>query len=140
MMNVCFLPSSCAKLIHLINLLSCLLLFKVPDGSLMKLRIIFPENLIIAALDPINRGSRKPFTLLKFDFWKERISPDWFPFFLSVIRRSTPWRHTKYEVPGSTAMYTILLDMGFEVPYSCTLSFFHIRCCFVGNPYYGLFS
>ena len=32
---------------------------KVSNDSLMKLQIIFPENLIIAALDLIDRGSGK---------------------------------------------------------------------------------
>jgi len=83
------------------------------DDSLMKLQIIFPENLIIAALDLIDRGS--------------------------VIRHITPWGHTEYEVLGSTATYTILLDLDAapRVPYSCTcpsfiysvlLSETHIMC------------
>jgi len=64
--------------------------------SLMKLQIIFPESLIIAALDLIDRRS--------------------------VIRHITPWNHTEYQVLGSTATYTILLDLDTapKVPYSCT--------------------
>ncbi|KAF8806676.1 hypothetical protein BYT27DRAFT_7191244 [Phlegmacium glaucopus] len=86
---------------------------ELSDDSLMKLQIIFPENLIIAALDLIDRGS--------------------------VIHRITPWGHTEYEVLGSTATYTILpdLDAAPRVPYSCTcpsfiyavlLSETHIMC------------
>jgi len=81
--------------------------------SLMRLQIIFPESLIIAALDLIDRGS--------------------------VIRHITPWNHTEYEVLGSTATYTILLDLDTapKIPYSCTcpsfiyavlLSETHIMC------------
>jgi hypothetical protein len=81
--------------------------------SLMKLQTIFPENLIISALDLIDRRS--------------------------VIRLITPWNHTEYQVLGSAATYTILLDLDAapKVPYSCTCPSFiytvlssetHIMC------------
>jgi len=86
---------------------------ELSNDSLMKLQTIFPENLIISALDLIDRGS--------------------------VIHHITPWNHTEYEVLGSTATYTILLDLDASprVPYSCTcpsfiyavlLSETHIMC------------
>jgi len=82
--------------------------------SLMKLQTIFPENLIISALDLIDRRN--------------------------VIRHITPWNHTEYQVLGSSSTtYTILLDLDAapKVPYSCTCPSFistvlssetHIMC------------
>lgn len=66
---------------------------------------------------------------------------DWSNFF-SVIHHITPWNHTEYEVLGSTATYTILLDLDAapKVPYSCTcpsfiyavlLSETHIMVCII---------
>ena len=107
----------------------------------MKLQIIFPENLIIAALDLIDRGSGK-LPLYIFHGWEVFNCT-----FFSVIRRITPWGHTEYQVLGSTATYTILLDLDAapRVPYSCTcpsfiysvlLSETHIMVCFQNNLQY----
>ncbi|KAF8892802.1 hypothetical protein CPB84DRAFT_1783571 [Gymnopilus junonius] len=47
----------------------------------------------------------------------------------SFIHYVTPWGHTEYEVIGSTARYSIILDMKTTpIPYSCTLSETHIMC------------
>ncbi|KAF8160675.1 hypothetical protein B0H34DRAFT_346284 [Crassisporium funariophilum] len=85
---------------------------ELSDDSLTKLQFIFPESLIIAALDLIDRES--------------------------VIRYVTPWGHTEYEVIGSTSMYSILLDLDASpIPYFCTCPAFaysvliketHIMC------------
>ena len=59
-----------------------------------------------------------------------------------MIRHITPWGHTEYEVLGSTATYTILLDLDAapKVPYSCTcpsfiyavlLSETHLMVCMI---------
>lgn len=90
---------------------------KVTYDSLMKLQIIFPENLIIAALDLIDRGNGRP-----LDARKRKEPFNWYFFSLSVIRHITPWGHNEYEVLGSTATYTILIDLDAapNIPYSCT--------------------
>jgi hypothetical protein len=62
-----------------------------------------------------------------------------------VIHHITPWDHTEYEVLGSTATYTILLDLDAapKVPYSCTcpsfiyavlLSETHVMVCMILLP------
>jgi len=86
---------------------------ELSHDSLTKLQTIFPEKLIIAALDLIDREC--------------------------VIHHTTPWNHTEYAVLGSTATYTVLLDLDAapKVPYSCTcpsfiyavlLSETHVMC------------
>ncbi|KAI9067408.1 hypothetical protein FKP32DRAFT_1588778 [Trametes sanguinea] len=51
------------------------------DDSLEKLRFLFPETLLLGALDLIDRDS--------------------------VIMYKTPWGRAQYEVLGSTATYTV---------------------------------
>ena len=71
---------------------------------------------------------------------------DFFSSSFSVIRHITPWDHTEYEVLGSTATYTILLDLDAapKVPYSCTcpsftyavlLSETHVMVCIIHLPF-----
>ncbi|KJA27818.1 hypothetical protein HYPSUDRAFT_119750, partial [Hypholoma sublateritium FD-334 SS-4] len=67
----------------------------VSDDSLLKLRAIFPEKMIVAALDIIDRTN--------------------------VVYFSTPWGHSEYQVMGSTGSYTVFLDLrNSKVPHSCT--------------------
>ncbi|PPQ75290.1 hypothetical protein CVT26_015263 [Gymnopilus dilepis] len=80
--------------------------------NLAKLNAVFPPTLIIAALDIIDRGN--------------------------VIPYETPWGHKEYEILGSTARYSVLLDIkSAPLPYSCTCPAFiysvlmaetHIMC------------
>jgi len=64
------------------------------NDTLSTLRAIFPEKLLIAALDLIDRGN--------------------------VIHYVTPWGHSEFEVLGSTATYAVLLDVPVApIPYSC---------------------
>jgi len=82
------------------------------DETLAKLHAIFPKQLVVAALDIIDHGN--------------------------VIHYVTPWGHTEYEVIGSTATYSILLDIkASPIPYSCSCPAFvysvlisdtHIMC------------
>jgi len=68
---------------------------QVSDDVLSKLAFIFPENLILAALDLIDREN--------------------------VIHYWTSWGHSEYEVLGSTATYSVFVDLRAAcMPYSCT--------------------
>jgi len=55
------------------------------DDALEKLRFFFPDTLLIAALDLIDRDS--------------------------VIKHVTPWGHLSYEVYGLTANYAVFPDI-----------------------------
>ena len=84
----------------------------VSDDTLTTLRAILPEKVLIAALDLIDRGNGI-----------QRLYPICAPHLLSdslVIHYVTPWGHSEYEVLGSTATYTVLLDVPLApIPYSC---------------------
>ncbi|KAK7472635.1 hypothetical protein VKT23_000748 [Stygiomarasmius scandens] len=55
------------------------------DDDILKLQAILPETIVLAALDLIDRHN--------------------------VIKYSTSWGHTHYEVLGSTATYSTFLDL-----------------------------
>ncbi|KAF9010644.1 hypothetical protein BDQ17DRAFT_1299174 [Cyathus striatus] len=68
---------------------------ELSDNTLLQLRAVFSENLVIAALDLIDRGN--------------------------IIHYTTPWGHTEYEVLGSTATYSVFLDLGTaRIPFYCS--------------------
>ncbi|KAF8972986.1 hypothetical protein BDZ97DRAFT_1988702, partial [Flammula alnicola] len=87
------------------------------DDISSKLQAIFPERLVLAALDIIDHGNATHIT---------------------VIHYTTPWGHSEYEVLGSTAKYAVLLDLRTaKIPYSCACPAFvysvlmsntHIMC------------
>ncbi|PFH46177.1 hypothetical protein AMATHDRAFT_8117 [Amanita thiersii Skay4041] len=65
------------------------------DDTLEQLQILLPETLILAALDLVDRQK--------------------------VIEYTTPWGSALYEVMGSTAVYSVHLDMpSYPMPYYCT--------------------
>jgi len=65
------------------------------DEALLKLQVLFPDTLILAALDLIDRGN--------------------------IIKYSTSWGYCEYEVVGSTATYSVLLNLPLIlIPYHCT--------------------
>ncbi|PPQ98219.1 LOW QUALITY PROTEIN: hypothetical protein CVT26_003471 [Gymnopilus dilepis] len=77
----------------------------VPEEVLIKLFAIFPHTLVIAALDVIDRKNGK------------------FPAESRVYLQlyTTAWGHTEFEVIGSIATYSVLLDIkGSSMPYSCS--------------------
>ncbi|CAA7261781.1 unnamed protein product [Cyclocybe aegerita] len=78
------------------------------DATLEKLRALFPEKLIIAALDLIDRGN--------------------------VFHCITSWGHSEYEVLGSTATYSVLVDLEpTRIPYSCTCPAFAYSVLMAGT-------
>ncbi|EGO00080.1 hypothetical protein SERLA73DRAFT_52884 [Serpula lacrymans var. lacrymans S7.3] len=63
------------------------------DGSLERLRSIFPETTIVAALDLVDRAC--------------------------VIKYTSPWGRSYFEVLGSTAAYTVFPQLDFPASASC---------------------
>ncbi|KAF9464948.1 hypothetical protein BDZ94DRAFT_1189853 [Collybia nuda] len=69
------------------------------DDLMTKFRSVLPENVIIAALDIIDKEN--------------------------VIKYSTPWSYPHYEVHGSAATYKVTLDMIMSpIPFYCSCSAF----------------
>lgn len=65
------------------------------DQSIAKLNSIFPETLVVAALDLVDREN--------------------------IIKYVVSWRQSEYEVLGSTTTYNVLLDLTTApVPYFCS--------------------
>lgn len=65
------------------------------DDDLLRLQHTFPEQTIIGALDLIDRGN--------------------------VLKYTTAWEHTEYEVIGSNGTYLVLLEVSStEYPYFCS--------------------
>ncbi len=87
------------------------------DDTFQKLSYVFPENLIIGALDLLDRGNGEHF-LQNFNT---------LPIFIYglVIHYETPWGYSEYEVLGSTDRYSVFVDLhASRIPYSCTCSAF----------------
>lgn len=82
------------------------------DAAVRGLHSLFPESLILAALDLIDRENGEYATMKKVS------AP---PTALPVVRCTTPWGYTQYEVLGLTATYSVDLDVVISpLPYYCT--------------------
>ncbi|KAF9484433.1 hypothetical protein BDN70DRAFT_872444 [Pholiota conissans] len=65
------------------------------ESDLSKFQAVSSEGMILAALDIIDHGK--------------------------VIRYTTPWGHSEYEIMGSTETNTVFLDIrNSKIPYSCS--------------------
>ncbi|TFK44251.1 hypothetical protein BDQ12DRAFT_730330 [Crucibulum laeve] len=74
---------------------------ELTDDSLMSLHAIFPENLLLSALDLVDRSN--------------------------IIKYAAPWGYTEYEVLGSSDTYTVMLDLFLaEIPFYCSCPSFAI--------------
>ncbi|KAF5317289.1 hypothetical protein D9611_003868 [Ephemerocybe angulata] len=81
------------------------------DDSFAKLGAVFPQKMVIAALDLLDRGD--------------------------VIKYVAPWGKVDYEVLGSTSTYFVQLDLPSRIPFYCSCPAFskavlfaqtHIMC------------
>ncbi|XP_006460639.1 hypothetical protein AGABI2DRAFT_70344, partial [Agaricus bisporus var. bisporus H97] len=67
----------------------------VTDDDLYRLQHAFPEQTVLGALDLIDRGN--------------------------VLKYTTSWGHTEYEIIGSNGTYLVLLDVSTTgYPYFCS--------------------
>lgn len=75
------------------------------NDLLDRLRFFLPDNLILAALDLIDRDSGEPFLgFVGSPFYVVRAG-------IPVIKYITPWGRSQYEVLGSTANYTVFIEL-----------------------------
>jgi hypothetical protein len=85
----------------------------VSDELLHKLRCILPENIILAALDIIDCECG--------EFNRNRIRVSRHYCNTAVIKYTTPHSYPQYEVLGSTATYSVFLDMALApMPFHCS--------------------
>ncbi|KAF9241535.1 hypothetical protein BU15DRAFT_87128 [Melanogaster broomeanus] len=68
------------------------------EEGIDKLRALFPDNTIVAALDLVDRDNGCSLTSLV-------VAP-------SVLKYRTPWGRCHYEVLGSTATYSVFPRLG----------------------------
>lgn len=75
------------------------------NDYLERLRFLFSENLVLAALDLVDRESGRPLiTRSRAKPTGDRLKP-------IVIKYNTPWGHTQYQVLGSTSTYAVFLGV-----------------------------
>ncbi|EAU91724.1 hypothetical protein CC1G_04492 [Coprinopsis cinerea okayama7 len=100
-------------LVVVFNILDSLETDTLTDESYAKLGALFPETLVVAALDLVDRGN--------------------------VLKLIFPWNKnkTEYQVLGTTATYLVHLDLPAEIPFYCSCPAFsysvlstgtHIMC------------
>ena len=86
----------------------------VSDEDIMKLSHLFSENLLVAALDLIDRDrGSSPNLFSPFENTKTSLSPP-------VICLKLPWVRPFFEVQGSTATYSVQVNLPRRMPVFCS--------------------
>ncbi|PSR72107.1 hypothetical protein PHLCEN_2v12022 [Hermanssonia centrifuga] len=96
------------------------------DEFLDKLRFFFQDNLLLAALDLVDRDNGAVF--LRMPAICNEDSP-FIHLITSVIKFTTAWGYTQYQVLGTTSTYTVFLgavtvDGNRKTPPYCTCASF----------------
>jgi hypothetical protein len=76
------------------------------EDSIRRLHALFPDTLVLAALDLIDRQNGW-YNLI----YHSRSLFLYAQYMLTVIQIISPWGHTNYEVLGSMATYTVQVDL-----------------------------
>ncbi|KAH8119572.1 Alpha/Beta hydrolase protein [Phellopilus nigrolimitatus] len=91
------------------------------EDSIQKLRHFFPDNLLLAALDLIDRErGQYQFSVFQTDIENHESNSNYVSGINTVMHLKTQWGHSFYEVHGSTSAYTVQPDLLPHKPAYCS--------------------